>query len=78
MAKLVQVQKLGGGSGGLVLEANLGGRGSEKEGKICPRMCSLLRRKRSQSRRLKMRAEIIASRKTWSQNIYSREEDKNT
>ena len=41
-------------------------------------MCSLLRRKRSKSRRLKMRAEIIASRKTWSQNIYSKEEDKNT
>lgn len=41
-------------------------------------MCSLLRRKRSKSRRLKMRAEMIASRKMWSQNIYSREEDKNT
>jgi hypothetical protein len=33
LTKLVQVQKLGGGSGGLVLEATLGGRGSEKEGK---------------------------------------------
>lgn len=44
--KPVQIQKLGGGSGGLVLEATLGGRGSEKEGKICQRMCSLLRRKK--------------------------------
>lgn len=63
LTKPVQIQKLGGGSGGLVLEATLGG-GSEKEGKICQRMCSLLRRKRSQSRKLKMRAETIASRKT--------------
>ena len=33
MAKLVQVQKLGGGSGGLALEANLGGRGSKRKEK---------------------------------------------
>ena len=34
-------------------------------------------KEKSKSRRLKMRAEITASRKTWSQNIYSKE-DKNT